>query len=72
MLHHTHIFLNYQDSANNLYVKWDGAEQIWVHVDEDLFGKTAGLCGTFNRYVFLLKPSGWCVCFGAHEGCKPL
>merc|ERR1739838_399669 len=34
---------------NLLSVKWDGAEQIWVHVTDSMLGKTSGLCGTFNR-----------------------
>ena len=35
---------------NNLFsVKWDGAEQIWVHVADSMQEKTSGLCGLFNK-----------------------
>jgi len=37
-----------KSNDGNLYVKWDGQEQVWVTVAEEMNGKTGGLCGTFN------------------------
>ncbi|XP_066272356.1 von Willebrand factor-like [Branchiostoma lanceolatum] len=30
-------------------IKWDGADAVYVEVTEELFGKTCGLCGKFDR-----------------------
>ncbi|XP_078657634.1 uncharacterized protein LOC144903401 isoform X4 [Branchiostoma floridae x Branchiostoma belcheri] len=32
-------------------IKWDGADAVYVEVTEDLFGKTCGLCGKYDRDV---------------------
>ncbi|XP_078600776.1 uncharacterized protein LOC144875877 isoform X3 [Branchiostoma floridae x Branchiostoma japonicum] len=30
-------------------IKWDGADAVYVEVTEELFGKTCGLCGKYDR-----------------------
>ena len=36
-------------SSQNILVKWDGAENVFIKVDDDMHGKLKGLCGDFDH-----------------------
>ena len=36
-------------AVNNMMIKWDGAEDIFIQVDDEMHGKLRGLCGDFDH-----------------------
>jgi len=38
-----------RENVNGWYLKWDGAESIFLRMDESMMGQTCGLCGVYDR-----------------------
>jgi hypothetical protein len=49
MIQRVSDYIVVRENVNGWYLKWDGAESIFLRMDESMMGQTGGLCGVYDR-----------------------